>query len=54
MSAKEKNDTTKVSFKLKREHTHQGEECKPGDTITLRKYQADRLAEAGAGEIVDG
>jgi len=39
--------------KLKKAHTHQGKDFKPGDEITVRKSQADRLIKNGtAGEVI--
>lgn len=47
-------DITPVKFKLAREHVHAGETYKAGDTITLRKSQAERLEKAGTGKVVHG
>lgn len=49
-------ETTKdpvVNFELSEEHTHKGELCAPGDVISLRKKQADHLAELKRGKIVN-
>jgi len=49
-------DTTKdpvVKFELSEQHTHKGEPCAPGDVISLRKKQADHLAELKRGKIVN-
>ena len=44
-----------VSIKLCDDsHTHQGNPCKKGDVITVRKDQADRLTKAGKAEAVKG
>lgn len=50
------NDKTKetapkrVTVKLLAEHTHAGEEKKPGDKIELREDQAKRLIDAKRAE----
>ena len=53
MSETKKNDITPVKFKLDADHTHAGVDHKKGETITLRKHQADRLQKAGTGKIVN-
>lgn len=32
---------------LKKHHIHRGKECKPGDKITLRRGQVERLRKQG-------
>lgn len=49
-----KDDATPVRFKLNGPHTHQGQEKKAGDEITLRKRQAKHLEADGRGTIVSG
>lgn len=41
-----------VTVKLKKPHTHQGKDCKPGDEITVRQKQADWLIRIEAAEAV--
>lgn len=52
MSSEKTKDAApkKVKVRLLAEHTHAGEDKKPGDTIDLREDQAKRLFEAKRAE----
>jgi len=45
--AQAKKADPRVEVVLKKDHTHAGERCKPGDKIKVSKFQKKWLAERG-------